>query len=88
MFQVLSSTVLAPSLMTPPGFKYFTAVKETNVRKTLTLKASSLTERDHVTDTSEVRSHVDLRDTGRRSEPRNAPGELVTNDSYLVQSPV
>lgn len=39
MFQVLSCT-----LMTPPGFKYFTAEKRDCCEKTLTLKASSLTE--------------------------------------------
>lgn len=64
MFQVLSST-----LMTPPGFKYFTAVKETDVRKRWRWRRllwRSTWKRDHVTDTSEVRSHVGLRDTGEK----------------------
>lgn len=52
-----------------PWFKYFTAVKETDVRKRWRWKhllQQSTWKRDHVTDTSEVRSHVDLRDMGEK----------------------
>lgn len=91
MFQdpLLNSSGLIPD--DPPGFKYFTAVKKTDYEKPWPwghLLRQSTWERDHVTDTPEVRSHVGVQPEGHEREGPNpkmlVPGELMGDKSQFL----